>query len=217
MKKVTTFWNWFQDNEELIYNAVKTGNNKQLVWLHLIRNYTYLSREIILLMQASKTQQHKIIFIFSAKGNQDLFPLLIALEEQAPKLKYFIPQAFIKPMQNKTAIKNGTDTPYTFSQYQLKISSIYLSLIDYNNSTKQLKIKLHIPNYSTLKKFSCLEKNIEILLFIILGEIDFKKHIEQIQFTQFETTIPGLLNLIELPEYIDYLYQINSRSQLGTA
>ena len=97
-------------------------------------------------------QQHKIIFIFSAKGNQNLFPLLIALEEQAPKLKYFIPQAFIKPMQNKTAVKNGTDLPYAFSQYQLKISNIYLTLIDYNSSTKQLKIKIHIPNYNTLKK-----------------------------------------------------------------
>lgn len=197
MKKVTTFWNWFQDNEKLIYNAVKTGNNKQLIWLHLIRNYTYLSPDIILLMQTSKTQQHKITFIFSAKGNKDLFPILIELEEQAPKLKYFVPQALIKPMQDRTSIKNGTDTPYIFSQYKLKISSLYLSLIDYNCSTKQLNIMLHIPNYNTLKKLSCLEKNIEILLYIILGEIDFKKHIEEIECKQLETNTSGLLKNLE--------------------
>lgn len=206
MKKVTTFWNWFQDNEKLIYNAIKTGNNKQLIWLHLIRNYTYLSPDIILLMQTSITQQHKITFIFSAKGNKEQFPILIALEEQAPKLKYFVPQAFIKPMQYKTSNKNGNDLPYTFGQYQLKISSIYLSLINYNSNTKQLKIRLYIPNYNNLKKFSCLEKSIEILLCIILGEIDFRNHIEEMECTQLETTIPGLLNLIELPEYIDYLF-----------
>tara|TARA_R110002033_G_scaffold158541_1_gene194673 strand:+ start:288 stop:923 length:636 start_codon:yes stop_codon:yes gene_type:complete len=211
MKKVTLFWNWFQDNEKLIYNAIKTGNNKQLIWLHLIRNYTYLSPDIILLMQTSITQQHKITFIFSAKGNKEQFPILIALEEQAPKLKHFVPQAFIKPMVNKIDIKNGTDSPYIFSQYQLKISSIYLSLIDYNSYTKQLKIRLHIPNYNSLKNYNCLEKNIEILLCTILGEIDFRNHIEEMVYTQLDSSIPGLLSLIELPEYIAYLYHIYSK------
>lgn len=214
MKKVTLFWNWFQDNEHMIFDALQTGKNKEEIVLHLSRNYRYISTKLILIMLLSKNQTHKIILIFSVKGNHEQFPTLIALEEQAPKLNHFIPQAFIKPMTNKTAIKNGTDTAYIFTRYQLKISTIYLSLIDYNSNTKQLKIMLQIPNYNAIQKYSCLEQNIEILLFTILGEIDFKNHIKEVQYTQLDPINHGLLNLIELPEYIAYLYHINSRQKV---
>jgi hypothetical protein len=43
----------------------------------------------------------------------------------------------------------------------------------------------------------------------ITGEIAFRRHIKNIEIDQ----LPLLLPLIELPDYIDYLYKINSREK----
>ena len=45
----------------------------------------------------------------------------------------------------------------------------------------------------------------------VIGEIAFRKHIKNIDFLELPEATYGLLSLIELPEYIDYLYKINSR------
>ena len=63
-------------------------------------------------------------FVFTGAGYRKLFPKLIALEEQAPKLDLFRPQAFIKPMQNTDEIKQGTDDPIYCENYTLKISKM---------------------------------------------------------------------------------------------
>ena len=40
-----------------------------------------------------------------------------------------------------------------------------------------------------------------------------KKHIKKIEFFNFPEAKHGLLSLIELPDYIDYLYKINARGK----
>ena len=46
----------------------------------------------------------------------------------------------------------------------------------------------------------------------VIGEIAYRKHIKKIEFAQKPITPNGLLDLIELPDYIDYLYKINARN-----
>ena len=45
----------------------------------------------------------------------------------------------------------------------------------------------------------------------IIGEINYRKHIKYFELEQIPINQMGLLNLIELPVYIDYLYKINGR------
>ena len=40
-----------------------------------------------------------------------------------------------------------------------------------------------------------------------------KKHIKKIEFFDLPEATIGLLSIIELPDYIDYLYKINSRQK----
>lgn len=40
-----------------------------------------------------------------------------------------------------------------------------------------------------------------------------KKHIKKIEFFELPEATNGLLSIIELPDYIDYLYKINSRQK----
>jgi hypothetical protein len=44
----------------------------------------------------------------------------------------------------------------------------------------------------------------------VIGEIAFKKNIIKLEYLELPEATNGLLKLIELPDYIDYLYKINS-------
>ena len=211
MKQIKTFWNWFQDNEEAIKNAFLLGINTEEVFTHLLRNYNYISKRVGFLIYAPNINSDKCKIVFTAYGYRKLFPKIIALEDQVPQLQYFIPQAFIKPMQQVSKIKNGTDLPCSYENYEFKISELRLALIDYNIATKQLKIKLYIPNYNEIKQFEELESDLKFLVMEVIGEIAFRKHIKFIATEQLPNSINGLLPLIELPEYIDYLYKIGGR------
>ena len=98
MKQISKFCCWFQDNEEAIKNALLLGINTKEVFYHLNRNYSYISKRIGFLIISPSKGQDKYTIIFTADGYRKLFPKIIALEEQAPQLQNFIPQAFIKPV-----------------------------------------------------------------------------------------------------------------------
>jgi hypothetical protein len=212
MKQITNFWNWFQDNEEAIKNAFLLGINTEEVFINLNRNYKYISKRIGFLIIGPQSEQDKSTIIFTAAGYRKLFPKIIELEDTAPKLQYFIPQAFIKPMQNLEKFREGNDAPYTFENFKIQISKLQFTLKDYNISTKHLKIELFMDKYDEIKQFEELTMELKFIVMEIIGEIAYRKHIKQIEFSQKPNNPIGLLDLIELPDYIDYLYKINARN-----
>ena len=222
MKQISKFWSWFQDNEEALKNTLLLGYiTKELVIarrndeaiFHFKRNLNYISKRIGFLIISPSTDQGKFTIIFTAEGYRKLFPKLIALEDQAPQLQYFIAQAFIKPIQDKTPYLTGKDKPYIFKKYKIKISQLYITLADYNITTKELKINLYIPDYDRIKDCNEIENNLKYIIMEVIGEIAFRKHIKKIEYIELPEATNGLLSLIELPDYIDYLYKINSRQK----
>ena len=88
-----------------------------------------------------------------------------------------------------------------------------MALVDYNITTKQLKINLYIPGYNRIKDSDEIENNLKYLVMEVIGEIAFRKHIKKIEFLKLPEATNGLLSLIELPDYIDYLYKINTNQK----
>ena len=88
-----------------------------------------------------------------------------------------------------------------------------MALVDYNIATKQLKINLYIPAYDRIKDFDEIEIDLKYLVMEVIGEITFRKHIKNIELLELPEATNGLLSLIELPDYIDYLYNINARQK----
>lgn len=213
MKQIKTFWNWFQNNEEAIKNALLLGINTEEILIQLDKKFKSISKRIGFLIDDSASNQGKFTIIFTAAGYHKLFPKLIALEKQAPSLKYFTPQAFIKPFTDTTPYKNGTDLPCIYKTCAIKISELQIALLDYHIETKQIKINIYLPDYNELKHFEDLKDNIDWMVMQIIGEIAFRKHIKQIQLNQMPLEPKGLLSLIELPDFIEYLYKINSRKK----
>lgn len=214
MKQIKTFWNWFQNNEEAVKNALLLGINTEEVLIQLEKKFKSISKKIGFLIDDSISNQDKYTIIFTAAGYRKLFPKLIALEKQAPSLKYFTPQAFIKPFTDTTPYKDGTDLPCIYKTCEIKISELQLALLDYDSDTKQLKILVYLPNYYDIIDNEDLEANIDFIIMQIIGEIAFRKHIKQILLAPLLQSSSGLLGLIELPDFIDYLYKINSRKKM---
>jgi hypothetical protein len=191
-------------------NAILLGINTDKVFFELTKKLDYVSKRISFEIKATLTINDKFMIIFTGGGYRKLFPKIIALEEQAPPLEHFMVQAFIKPVEDTTQYKNGSDEPVIYKNFEIKISDLQLALADYNIETKKLKIDLHLPDYNELKQYEDLESIIDYIVMQIIGEIAFRKHLREINLYQMPFEPVGLLPLFELPDFIDYLYNINS-------
>jgi len=210
-KKINTFWNWFQKNEQEIYYAFHLNIKKKEMIAQMLKKLEYVSKSIGFVIKPSNEFENKYIFIFTGNGLRRLFAKIIALENQAPTLEHFTAQVFIKPLEDTTMYKDGTDEPCDCKNFEIKISEIQMALSDYNIVKKALKIDLYLPDYYELEQYEDLEATIDYIVTQIIGEIAFHKHIREINLHPMPLEPAGLLPLIELPEYIAYLYQINSR------
>jgi len=213
MKQIIIFWNYFKNNEQEIINAFFLGINGDEIYGQFKKKLHNISKGIGFEITKPSNNQDKCRIIFTAYGHQNLFPKIIALENQAPLLEHFTVQAFIKPFENSEKYKNGNDAPTFYANYNLKISEIKIALLDYNTATKHIKISLYLSHYNEIKHFDDLKENIDWIVMQIIGEIAFHKHFKQIQLNQILPETNGLLSLIELPDLIDYLYKINSRKK----
>jgi hypothetical protein len=210
-KKITTFWNYFKKNEQEIFNAFVLGINKQEVITQTVKKLESISRRIEFIIEPPLGFDDKYKIVFTGYGYRKLFPKMIALEDQAPALKHYIAEAFIKPLEDTTSYREGTDEPCICKNFEIKISELQLALLDYDIANKKIKIDLYLPDYNELKHFEDLKDNINWIVMQVIGEIAFRKHIREINLHPMPLEPLGLLPLIELPDYIAYLYQINSR------
>ena len=211
MKQITTFWNYFKKNEQEIFNAFVFGINKQEV-IHLtVKKLDGVSKRIGFIIEPPRGFEEKYKIVFTGYGYRKLFPKMMALENQAPELKHYIAQAFIKPLEDTRSYREGTDDPCICKNFEIKISEVQIALIDYNIATKKIKIDLYLPDYNYLKHFEDLKPNLDWIVMQVIGEIAFRKHIKEIQLNQMPVEPIGLLPLIDLPDFIAYLYKINSR------
>ena len=207
IKTIQNFWTWFQDNEKTIYYAVKLGINTDEVIKYFDQNLDYVSKRIecFFLENSSESQKHQIIF--SAYGYKKLFPKLVALGDAAPRLEHFSVQTFIKPLTPE----NYNQIPEVFNKF---IQQSLIKLDDYNISSKKVKITLYLPENFEFENEYQLFVSAELAIMFTLGEVNYKKHIADFEVKQISKKTNGLLQLSELPEFIEYLSKINYSRKL---
>ena len=206
IKTIQNFWNWFQDNEQAIYNACKLEINKDEVFFHLERNLNYVSKRIEYLITKHPQNENKFKVFITAHGYRKLFPKMKELQEKAPILNFFSIQVYITPLNLEIA---------TLPKDLLEaIQNTQIKLENYNTATKKIILTLYCKenNWELNKKI--MERYAFLLLLFTIGEIKFKKHIEDFNCEVIPQNTYGLLTLSELPEFIDYLAKINFSRKL---
>jgi hypothetical protein len=209
-KKITSFWNYFRKNQQIICNALLLRIKTEETFTQLSRKLEYVSKTIDFVIKAPVKIEDKFTIIFTGFGYRKLCSKIIALENLAPALEHFNVQAFIKPIEDTSMYRDGSDAPCPCKNFEIKISEVQMALLDYNIATKKIKIDLYLPDYNYLKQYDDLEPNIDWIVMQIVGEIAFRKHISEIHLHQMPLEPIGLLPLIDLPDFIAYLYKINS-------
>jgi hypothetical protein len=102
MRKINTFWNWFQDNNQTIKNLFnETPNNQKQICYWLNKQLGYYCKELDFMIVLPKKENQKAELIITAKGNPEYFSQVIKLIDKAPVLRYWKFTAFIQPTENR--------------------------------------------------------------------------------------------------------------------
>jgi hypothetical protein len=213
MKQITTFWNYVRKNEQEIYNGLLLGIHYEAVLLQFNKKLRSISTELFFFIKIPDTEQEKHRIVFCCRGYRRLFSKTLALAEQIPPLAFFTAQAFVSAYEDLSDFKNGTDAPLEFGAYEIRVSEMLLALEDYDIARKKLKINIYLPFYDEIKEYKGMEYKIHFNVLLILGEMVFYKHIATIHLYPMPLEPSGLLPLVELPDLIAHLYQINSRKR----
>jgi hypothetical protein len=214
--QVARFWNWVQKNEPQIVNAFLLGIQTDAVYFQLRKRLGVVSKRIDFIIAFPPKSPGSLRFVFTCFGRASLFDKIIALEQQAPPLRHIGAQAFIQPLTDISEFLNGTDLPVICPNFEIKISSLVLSLENYNIASQQLKIKVYLTHYDVLRHFEDLKTEIEWIVLLLVGEIAYCRHIKAIELSQLPLGPNSFLPLVELVDLIESVSGMDSRRKMGS-
>jgi hypothetical protein len=204
MKKINTFWNWFQDNNQTIKNLInETPKNQKHISFWINKNLSYYCKEIDFMIVFPKIGNTKSELIITANGNPVYFNQVIDLVDNAPQLKYWKFTAFIQPTERIDKIIEGFDEPYIFLEITLKASELKFLTLDYDKKTQKFDIIVFLKNYNLYCDTKTLEQAIFIIIQDILGENSLFQNINFVQLAQMPDNKEELIFLCDLQSYID--------------
>jgi hypothetical protein len=184
LKKINTFWNWFQDNNQTIKNLInETPLNQKHISFCINKNLSYYCKEIdfILVFPINNNNNNKSELILTANGNPDYFNYVINLVDNAPQLKNWKFTAFI---QRISEMMNGLDEPYIFHEITLKASELTFLPLEYHEITQKFDIVVFLKNYHLYCDTKTLQQEIFIIMQDIVGEKSLYQNINYVQLAQ---------------------------------
>ena len=204
MKKINTFWNWFQDNNQTIKNLInETPKSQKHIAFWLNKHLNYYSRDIDFMIVFPKNIFGKVELIITANGNPEYFNQVIDLVDNAPQLKNWKFTAFIQPTERIDKIIDGFDEPYIFHEITLKASELKFLTLEYYEETQKFDIMIFLKNYHLYCHAKTLEQTIFIIMQDILGENSLFQNINFVQLAQMPENNEELIHLYDLQFYID--------------
>lgn len=205
MRKINTFWNWFQDNNQTIKKLISETPIKQKQICYLLnKRLGYYCKELDFMIVFPKKENQKTELIITANGNPDYFNQVIKLINNAPVLKHWKFTAFIQPAENIEKIIDGIDEPYVFQEITLKTSEIKFLPLDYDTDSKKLNIIIYLKNYNIHCCTKTWQQIIYIILQDLLGEKSLYQNINFVELAQLlEHKDNEFIYLYELQFYLD--------------
>ncbi|MDP3680051.1 MAG: hypothetical protein Q8R22_04390 [Flavobacterium sp.] len=207
MKKINTFWNWFQDNNQTIKNLInETPKNQKHISFWINKNLSYYCKEIDFMIVFPKIGNTKSELIITANGNPEYFNHVIDLVDIAPQLKNWKFTAFIQPTERIDKIIGGLDEPYIFQEITLKASELKFLTLEYHKKTHKFDIIVFLKNYNLYCDTKTLQQAIFIIMQDILGENSFFQNINFVQLAQMPGNDEELIHLYDFQMFMDTLH-----------
>jgi hypothetical protein len=210
MKKINTFWNWFQDNNQTIRNLInETPKNQKHISFWINKNLNYYCKEIDFMIVFPKNDNTKSELIITANGNPLCFNQVIDLVDNAPQLKNWKFTAFIQPTERIDKIIDGFDEPYIFHEITLKASELKFLTLDYDEETQKFDVIVFLKNYNLYCDTKTLQQAIFMILQDIVGEKSLFQNINFVQLAQVPDNKEGLIQLYDFQLFLDNLNRVD--------
>ena len=209
MKKINTFWNWFQDNNQTIKNLInETSKNQKHISFWINKNLGYYCKEIDFMIVFPKIGNTKSELIITANGNPAYFNQVIQLIDSAPILKNWKFTALIQPLEDIEKVMDGLDTPYIFKDITLKTSELKFLPINNKENIRKLDIIIFFKQFNIHCNNQTLNQVIYIILQDLLGEKSFYQNIDLIHLAQMPDNEEHLIYLYDLQSYIETFHSL---------
>ncbi|WP_445713033.1 hypothetical protein [Flavobacterium sp.] len=207
MRKINTFWNWFQDNNQTIKNFINETPKSQKQISHWIKHRLgFYCKELDYMIIFPKKPTEKTELIITANGNPEYFDQVIQLINNAPVLRNWRFIAFIQLTEKIDKIIERLDDPYVIQELTIKTNEVKFLPLDYDINSKELDIIIYLKNYYIHCNTKTLQQIIYVILKDLLGEKSIYRKINFIQLAKIPNEIDELIKLYEFQYYI---YEIN--------
>jgi hypothetical protein len=204
MKKINTFWNWFQDNNQRIKNSCNESPEKQkeiLFWLG--KNLSYYCREIDFIIVFSKKENSKTEFIVTANGSSNYFQQVTLLIDNAPRLRTWKFTAFLMPTEQINKVIEELEKPYIIRENTLKAKNLNFIALDHDHETHKFEIQIYLKNYNLLCNTKTLSQVICIISQNQMTQESLSQNSNFVQLAQVPDIAQNGIKLHELQYYLD--------------
>ena len=208
MRKINTFWNWFQDNNQTIKNLINENQKNQkhiCFWINKNLNYYCKEIDFMIVFPINNNNNNKSELILTANGNPEYFNQVLDLVDNAPHLKNWIFTAFIQPMERIDELMKGLDDPYIFHEIALKASELTFLQLEYHELSHKVDIVVFLKSYNLYCDTKTLQQAIFIIMQDIVGEKSLYQNINFVQLAQVPNNKEGLIKLYDFQLFLDNL------------
>lgn len=192
MKKITSFWNYFQKNETAIKNALLNQEKNLTTLVQFNKELHTISPRIDAIIKYNYFDEQKFKIILTSHGDETLFELL----HQIAALAHLSDNWQVKCSTNsKMEIEehtNNLDEDYILKSIELKNPDFYFIEIDNPQSDKDVPIIIHIQNDRYYTKNSFLHESV----LLISQEYRAKKNFSFVQLPQSKSNSNQVVHLI---------------------
>lgn len=203
MKKINTFWNWFQDNNQSIKNLInETPKNQKHIIFWINKNLSYYCRELDFIIVFPKNISSQFEFIITANGNNDCFKHVINLIDNAPKLRTWKFSAFLELTEQINQSIDFQLKQYIIPEITLKIENQYSLALEQDKDLQSREIWIDLKNYILM----CTTKTLNQVIYIITQrQITTESTAQNITFIQLAFPKAEQKDFIVLQEFQYYL------------
>jgi hypothetical protein len=204
MKKINTFWNWFQDNHHTIKNLLnETPINQKETLFWLSKNLSYYCREIDFIIVFPKKENSKAQFIVTPNGNSNYFHQVALLIENAPRLRTWEFTAFLIPTEQINKVIEELEKPYIRRENTLKAKNLNFIALDNEEETQKFEIQIFLKNYNLLCNTDTLSQVICIIIQNQMTQESVSQNSSFVQLAQLPVLEKNGIKLHEIQYYLD--------------
>ena len=195
--------------------AIRQRENTLQILSNLNKRIANISKYVGFVLKGPNADDTKIfIIIFTVGGQLKKVRWAKAFENSAPSIPNWKIQALVQANTDLEKIKLGNDSPFRFNDFELKLSEMYFTMVDYNIHKKMISIEVYLQNYQFHYDNPFLKESVIDVMEEILGEIAMKNSISNIQLAQIPNEIDDLIPLYELPKYITLIKNSNRKLKI---